>query len=98
MVTRRKFVLGAGLAATMPLSGPSAQTAKTVADKAGQDPLAVNDVHSKLNPTRLHRIETPASLGELRAAITGARADGRAICIAGGRHSMGGSNSWQAAS
>lgn len=74
----------------MPLSGLGAQTVQSAAGKAGQDLLAVNDVHSKLNPTRLHRIETPASLGELRAAIAGARTDGRAICIAGGRHSMGG--------
>ena len=86
MVTRRKFVLGAGIAAAMPLGGLSAQTAS----KAGQDPLAVNDVHSKLNPTRLHAIEHPTTLEALRAAIAGARSDGRAICIAGGRHAMGG--------
>ena len=92
MVTRRKFVLGAGLsAAAMPLGGLSAQTAtENAGPDPASDPLAVNDVHSKLNPTRLHRIETPATLGDLRTAIAGARADGRAICIAGGRHSMGG--------
>jgi FAD/FMN-containing dehydrogenase len=91
MVTRRKFILGAGLsAAALPWRRLRAQTAITAADNAGQDPLAVNDVHSKLNPTRLHRIETPATIGELRAAIAGARNDGRAICVAGGRHAMGG--------
>ncbi|HSG94764.1 MAG TPA: FAD-dependent oxidoreductase, partial [Afifellaceae bacterium] len=86
MVTRRKFVLGAGAAAAMPLRGLSAQTAKT----AAEDALAVNDVHSKLNSTRLHGLEKPATLEELRAAIVRARAGGRTICIAGGRHAMGG--------
>jgi len=93
MVTRRRFIvgagLGAGLAATMPWRGLRAQTSGKTSGKTGET-LAVNDVHSKLNPTRLHRIERPARLGELRAAIARARADGRAICIAGGRHSMGG--------
>ncbi|MDH3195012.1 MAG: FAD-binding oxidoreductase [Hyphomicrobiales bacterium] len=87
MVTRRKFILGTGAAAALPLDGLSAQTG---AERAGRDLLAVNDVHSKLNPTRLHRIETPAGLEDLRAAIAGARAEGKAICIAGGRHAMGG--------
>jgi FAD/FMN-containing dehydrogenase len=82
-----KFVLGAGFAATMPLDRLTAQTA---IEEVGGDPLAVNDVHSKLNPTRLHRIETPETPDRLRAAIAGARAAGRAVCIAGGRHAMGG--------
>ncbi len=91
MVTRRKFILGTGAAAAMPLSGLNAQTAaENSGPDGGQDPLVVNDVHSKLNPTRLFSIETPAGLGDLRAAIAGARADGRAICVAGGRHAMGG--------
>ncbi len=50
----------------------------------------VNDVHSQLNATRLHAIKEPRALHELRAAVLGARAAGRAISIAGGRHSMGG--------
>lgn len=50
----------------------------------------VNDVHSALNATRVQRIVTPRSFRAIRAAILEARAEGRAVSVAGGRHAMGG--------
>ena len=50
----------------------------------------VNDVHSQLNETRVDRVVAVESETALRAAIKAARRDGKAIAIAGGRHSMGG--------
>jgi FAD/FMN-containing dehydrogenase len=52
--------------------------------------LLVNDVHSRLNATRVSAIVKPAGAEELAAAIVGAREQGRAVCLAGGRHAMGG--------
>ncbi|HYA46555.1 MAG TPA: FAD-binding oxidoreductase [Burkholderiales bacterium] len=50
----------------------------------------VNDVHSRLNATRVARIVTPQSVQEVQAVVAQARKEGRAISIAGGRHAMGG--------
>ena len=47
----------------------------------------VNDIHSRLNPTRAAVLPVH-SLDELRAAVVGAR--GGRISVAGGRHAMGG--------
>jgi FAD/FMN-containing dehydrogenase len=53
-------------------------------------PLVVNDLHSQLNRTQVDGLLTPATESELRAAIVAARATGKPVAIAGGRHSMGG--------
>jgi FAD/FMN-containing dehydrogenase len=50
----------------------------------------VNDVHSQLNATRVHRVARATDLDELCAAIREARSEGRAVSVAGGRHAMGG--------
>jgi FAD/FMN-containing dehydrogenase len=50
----------------------------------------VNDVHSQLNATRVDAIVKPATLQGVQAAIRGARAAGKSVCVAGGRHAMGG--------
>jgi FAD/FMN-containing dehydrogenase len=50
----------------------------------------VNDVHSKLNATRVAAIERPATVDGLVRAVETARSSGRSISIAGGRHAMGG--------
>lgn len=52
--------------------------------------VSVNDTHSQLNTTRVDRIVAVSSEATLRAAIAEARAEGNAVCIAGGRHAMGG--------
>jgi FAD/FMN-containing dehydrogenase len=54
------------------------------------DPLLVNDIHSQLNLTRVDQVVTPRSLEEVQRAIQAAAATGKAVCIAGGRHAMGG--------
>jgi FAD/FMN-containing dehydrogenase len=50
----------------------------------------VNDTHSQLNRTRVSSIVAPDSLEEVCAAIRCARSERRSVCIAGGRHAMGG--------
>ena len=50
----------------------------------------VNDVHSKLNATRVAAIARPSTADDLARAVDDARSTGRAISIAGGRHAMGG--------
>jgi FAD/FMN-containing dehydrogenase len=52
--------------------------------------LEVDDVHSQLNATRVSRVVRPKSVEDVRRAVRTARAQGRAISIAGGRHAMGG--------
>ena len=50
----------------------------------------VNDKHAQLNATHIHDIERPNCLGDLQEIVWRAREQGRAICIAGARHAMGG--------
>jgi FAD/FMN-containing dehydrogenase len=50
----------------------------------------VNDIHSKLNRTHVDRVIAVRSEGDIAAAVATARAQGKAICVAGGRHAMGG--------
>ena len=79
MVDRRAFLKIAG-----------ASTAwRSVALAADSHGVVVNDVHSQLTATRVNRIVEPRSLDEVRSALRAARDERRAVCIAGGRHSMG---------
>lgn len=50
----------------------------------------LNDVHSRLNPTRVARVEHPKNTKELRETLLRARSEGRVISVSGGRHAMGG--------
>jgi FAD/FMN-containing dehydrogenase len=50
----------------------------------------VNDIHSQLNRTRVRALIQPDSIEALQATVRKARAEGRAICVTGGRHAMGG--------
>jgi FAD/FMN-containing dehydrogenase len=54
------------------------------------DGIQVNDHHSKLNETRVHRVEYPDSVEALRESLLQATAEGHSVSIAGGRHAMGG--------
>ena len=86
VISRRGFLGVAGLAAAFPRQATLAAT-----DKASQaSGVLVNDVHSQLNPTRVHQIASPRTLDGVRSALRAARKEHRAICIAGGRHAMGG--------
>jgi FAD/FMN-containing dehydrogenase len=52
--------------------------------------LDVNDIHSQLNATTVRAIAQPSTVDGVRAAIALAREQGQSVCIAGGRHAMGG--------
>lgn len=86
MLTRREFLelsAKAGLVGTLWPSGCTWQA-------SGPPGTLVNDIHSQLNLTRVHRIVKPPSLEEIQAAIRDARSEGQAISVAGGMHAMGG--------
>jgi FAD/FMN-containing dehydrogenase len=55
-----------------------------------QPGVVVNDVHSRLNSTVVDRVVPVRSTDDARAAILGARDAGKAVCVSGGRHAMGG--------
>jgi hypothetical protein len=55
--------------------------------KAG---VIVNDIQSKLNPTWVDHVVAVDSEAALRAARAAARAEGKPVGVAGGRHAMGG--------
>ena len=57
--------------------------------RAAPDTL-VNDLHSALNPTRVAGKVQVRSVGDIQRALWLARRDGLGVCIAGGRHAMGG--------
>ncbi|MFN8658137.1 MAG: FAD-binding oxidoreductase [Candidatus Obscuribacterales bacterium] len=52
--------------------------------------IVVNDIHSQLNATHVHKIFRPLSTGDLSQAIQTAAAAKLSVAIAGGRHAMGG--------
>ena len=49
----------------------------------------VNDIHSRLNATRVGNILALQSLGDAESAMRWASSSGRTVCVAGGRHAMG---------
>jgi FAD/FMN-containing dehydrogenase len=60
------------------------------AHPATPDRVSVNDHHSRLNRTQVRRVERPGSVEALRRLVQRAAGEGQALCIAGGRHAMGG--------
>jgi FAD/FMN-containing dehydrogenase len=50
----------------------------------------VNDVHSRLNATRVARLHRPRSVDEVRALVLRAAQEGLPVSVCGGRHAMGG--------
>ena len=79
MIDRREFLKIAGLTATWPYANAWAQPSGVI----------VNDLHSQLNLTRVHRVVEPETLDAARSAIAAAKRERRVVCIAGGRHAMG---------
>jgi FAD/FMN-containing dehydrogenase len=76
MLDRREFLEVLGLATL-------AQACTSAVPQRGQ---WVNDIHSQLNRTWVSDVVRPASVEELRRAIIG----NRHLCVAAGRHAMGG--------
>jgi len=86
MLTRRELVkYGAKAGAALAL-WPGACAPKP----PGPTGVWVNDVHSELNATRVASITRPDSLPALQRVVAQAKASGRALSIAAGRHAMGG--------
>jgi FAD/FMN-containing dehydrogenase len=83
MPTRRQFLGSAAQA------GAGLTLLPYLADDASAATV-VNDVHSQLNSTRVERVVDINSERALRKALADARAQGKPVCIAGGRHAMGG--------
>lgn len=86
MLTRRQFLelsAKAGLVGTLWPHGCTWQASRPSG-------TLVDDIHSQLNATRVHRIVKPSSIEAIQAIIQMARAESRAISIAGGMHAMGG--------
>jgi FAD/FMN-containing dehydrogenase len=81
MIARRDFIKATALLPWLPQRDALAQPARGV---------LVNDVHSRLNETRVYRIVRPRAPKELQSVVAEALKEGRAISIAGGRHAMGG--------
>src|SRR5438874_10592056 len=81
MRNRREFLRLAAAGALWP-------AARTWAQKKPEG-ILVNDVHGQLSATYVNRIVQPEGLDGLRAALRLAVSEKRALCIAGGRHSMG---------
>lgn len=52
--------------------------------------LTINDVHSRLNETRMAEVVRPRDPGEVRDAVRSAAKRRLPVAIAGGRHAMGG--------
>lgn len=50
----------------------------------------VNDLHSQLNPTRVHAVVKAPGIEAAADVVRQAKAAGRAVAMAGGRHAMGG--------
>src|SRR5262245_19269743 len=84
MTTRRQFL---GRAAR---SGAALALLPGSAWRARAEEAVVNDIHSQLNSTRVDRIIPVASEEDLGKALAAARTAGKPVCIAGGRHAMGG--------
>jgi FAD/FMN-containing dehydrogenase len=89
VTSRRKFLRAAAAAAA---AAQWPRVASSQAKKAVKPPpgILVNDVHSQLNSTRVYRIASPTGVDSVRALLSSARKEKRPVCIAGGRHAMGG--------
>ena len=54
------------------------------------DGTLVNDIHARLNPTRVARLEQPGCLEDIRRSVRHAARTDAALSLCGGRHAMGG--------
>ena len=88
-LSRREFLeltAGIGAATALPGCAPTRRPEIVPADGG----LLVNDIHSQLNATRVRAIHRPATIDALQGTIRSAAYNARPVCIAGGRHAMGG--------
>src|SRR5687768_16297864 len=88
MISRRDFLQLTATAGVATVVAPACRLGTL--RSATHDGITVNDVKSHINPSRVHAILRPQTTASVQAAVRVARADGRAISVAGGRHAMGG--------
>ena len=87
---RRTFLKAAGVAAAAPQAS-FAQLAQAPKSASKAPPgILVNDVHGQLSSQRVFAINRVDNLDDVARSFAQARAEEKNICIAGGRHSMGG--------
>ena len=86
MPSRREFLKRAVHMGTV-LAIPSGTYARETVESTS---VELNDVQSQLNATRVHRVAQPTTVDAIQATLRDARREGRAVSVAGGRHSMGG--------
>lgn len=84
MLTRRDLLKAGALGLVG--TGACRPAPRSVPDRG----VVLNDVHSKLNRTRVASVVRPAGLEELQAAIGDSANRSVPVSIAGGRHAMGG--------
>src|ERR1700681_703657 len=87
MIPRRDFIelaTRAGIATTVP------GCIRRHSAESPTDGIPVNDVHSHLNPTRVHDVVRPESIDAVQSVVRAARRAGRKVSVSGGRHAMGG--------
>lgn len=89
MLTRREMLARATGAGAVAAFWPGACVPAPQDGSVGNG-VWLNDIHSQLNRTRVHRIEKPLSVEALADVVRRAAREGRAVSIAGGRHAMGG--------
>ena len=95
-MNRRAFLKTSAALAALPAAGCATVTGMHVGSPYAsaiptvETGLTVNDVHSQLNATQVDSIVKPRTVDELRAAVMHARVAGKSVCVAGGRHAMGG--------
>src|SRR5256886_16594601 len=85
MLTRREFLevgATAGTAIALPPYG--------CAGERSAPGVVVNDIHSQLNATRVHRVVKPPSVDAVVQLVQSARQEGRPLGNAGGRDALGG--------
>src|SRR3989441_615197 len=85
MLTRREFLEVGATAGTAIALAPYG-----CAGERSAPGVVVNDIHSQLNATRVHRVVEPPSVDAVVQLVQSARQEGRPLSIAGGRHAMGG--------
>src|SRR2546427_10267555 len=85
MLTRREFLEVGATAGTAIALAPYG-----CAGERSAPGVVVNDIHSQLNATRVHRVVKPPSVDAVVQLVQSARQEGRPPRIAGGRHAMGG--------
>src|SRR3989475_6078080 len=85
MLTRREFLEVGATAGTAIALAPYG-----CAGERSAPGVVVNDIHSQLNATRVHRVVKPPSVDAVVQLVQSARQEGRPLGIAGRRHAMGG--------